>query len=155
MPLGGEGRRLATIVTLMVVIATAGPTAASVAGHLHQALRPQPHIQWQVAQDLRKLGVKPGDEVARLPTHFGLAWARLLRVTVVAQIPLENSDDFWCAKPDVQAQAIETIRRVGVTAFVAEQTAEACPPGPDWHKVGDGTYYALKLDPSIAKAGKN
>jgi Dolichyl-phosphate-mannose-protein mannosyltransferase len=155
LPLGSEGRRLVTIVTVMVVIATAGPTAASVAGHLRQALRPQPHIQWQVAQDLRKLGVKPGDQVARLPTHFGLAWARLLRVTVVAQIPLENSDDFWCAKPDLQSQAIETIRRLGVTALVAEQTAEACPPGPDWHKVGDDTYYALKLDPGSAQAGKN
>ncbi len=149
MPPGREGRRLATLVTLAVVIVTAGPTAMSAAGRLNQALRKQPHNQWQVAQDLQTLGVMPGDRVARLPAHFGLGWARLLGVTVVAQIPLENSTDFWCGKPEVQAQVIEAFGRLGATVFVAEQNPAngVCAPGPGWHKVGDASYYALRIEP--------
>jgi len=153
MPRGREGRRLAFLVTLAVVIAVTSPIAESVVDHTKRAFRRQPHNHWRVAEDLRRLGIKPGDRVGRLPTHFGLGWARLLRVTVVAQIPIEYSENFWCAKPDAQAQVIETIRRLGVTAIVAEQIPPngVCAPGPEWHKVGDGSYCALKLEPEGAK----
>jgi hypothetical protein len=97
VPPDREGRRLAAAVTLAVVIAMASPTVLSVAAHLRPAITPQPHNHWQVAEDLQKLGVRPGDRVGRFPAHFGLAWARLLRVTVAAEIPIENSTDFWCA----------------------------------------------------------
>jgi 4-amino-4-deoxy-L-arabinose transferase-like glycosyltransferase len=149
IPRGRESRRLAFLVTLTVVIAVASPVAESLVDHTKRIFRGQPHNHWRVAEDLRRLGVMPGDRVGRLPTHFGLGWARLLRVTVVAQIPIENSENFWCAKPEVQERVIETIRRVGVTAIVAEQIPPngVCAPGPEWHKVGDGTYYALKLEP--------
>jgi 4-amino-4-deoxy-L-arabinose transferase-like glycosyltransferase len=147
-----ESRRLVLLVTLAVVIAMAVPMADSVIDHARLTFLGQPHTQWRVAEDLRKLGVIPGDRVARLPAHFGLGWARLLRVTVVTQIPFEDSDNFWCAKPEVQAQVIDAFRRLGVTAFVAEQIPPngACAPGPEWHKVGD-SYYALKLEPEAAK----
>jgi hypothetical protein len=146
MPPGREGRRLAAAVTLAVVIAMVSPTVVSTAAHLNRAFTIQPHNQWQVAEDLQRLGVKPGDQVARFPAHFGLAWARLLGVTVVAQIPLENSAGFWCGKPETQLQVIDTFRRLGVTAIVAEQIPSdpACAPGPAWQKLGDGAYYALR-----------
>jgi hypothetical protein len=152
MPPSREGRRLASLVTVAVVVAMATPTALSAAGEL-KGLRGQPHNQWRVAEDLQKMGVRPGDRVARFPQHFGLAWARLLRVTVVAQIPLENQEDFWCAKPEKQAQVIEKFRGLGVTAVVAEEISptEACAPAPEWQKVGDGTYYALRLKPDAVK----
>lgn len=154
MPSGRDGRRLALLVTLAVVIAVVSPTAAALANHLRGDFNGQFHNQWRMAQDLRKLGVMPGDRVTRLPGHFGLGWARLLRVTIVAQIPFENSADFWCGKPEMQSQVIEKFRGLGATAFVAEQTVEACAPGPEWHKLGDGAYYALMLGSAGTKSGE-
>ena len=132
-------------VTIVVAIAMAGPTTAVVANEMRHALRKQPHKQWQVAEDLRKLGVNPGDRVARLPAHFGLAWARLLEVRSVAEIPALDGTEFWCEKPEARAEAIEKLRSLGITAFVAEQSDERCPPGPEWRKIGNGSYYALKF----------
>lgn len=149
MPPGPEGRRLVSVVTLAVVIAIASPTVATVAGDLESVLKGQPHNQWQVAEDLRKMGVVPGDRIARIGGLFNVGWARLLRVTIVAEVPRANWREFWCAKPEVQAQVIETFRRLGVSAIVAEQTPgnEVYLPGPEWQKLGDGTFYAMKISP--------
>jgi len=143
---GVDERRVVAAVTIAVGIGMAGPTVASVISHLHH-LRSQPHTRWQVAQDLQKLGVVPGDRVARIPGHFGLAWGRLLGVTEVARIPIENAADFWCEKPETQAQAIDALRHINVAALVVEQPppSKACGQGPEWHRVGDGTFYALML----------
>jgi|SRR5271165_160206 len=153
MPPGHEGRRLVSLVTLAVVIAIASPTVVTVVGDLGRILKGQPHNQWEVSQDLQKLGVMPGDRIARIGGLFNVGWARLLRVTIVAEVPRANWREFWCAKPEVQAQVIETFRSLGVTAIVAEQTPgnEVYMPGPEWHKLGDGTFYALRLSPDRAK----
>jgi hypothetical protein len=147
------GRQLAGAVALAVVIVLVSPVTFSVATHWNRAIMGQSNNQAQVAEDLQSMGVKAGDRVGRFPAHFGLAWARLLRTTVAAQIPLESQAQFWCGKPETQAQVIDKFRGLGVTAIVAEQASSnpKCAPGPDWQKVGDGTYYALKLDPGSAK----
>ena len=148
MPRWRDDRRLAALVTLAVVIVMAGPPALSVAAHLRKMRARQPHNQWQVAHDLQRLGVKPGDRVARVGGGFGVVyWARLLGVTVVAEVPGSNSMDFWNAKPDAQAQVIEAFQRLGVTAIVADMTDDGRVPGPEWHKLGDG-YFALRVAPS-------
>lgn len=148
VPAGRQGRQLALWVTVAIVVAMAGPTLMTVAGDTDRILRDkQPHKQWQAAQDLQRMGVSSGDLVARLPAHYGLAWARLLGVSEAAEIPLESAVDFWCASPERQARVIDKFRQIGATVFVAEQgpPSPACPAGAGWRKIGDGTYYALKL----------
>ena len=153
MPPGREGRHLVSLVTLAVVIAIASPTALGVARHLTLIIKGQPHNQFQVSQDLQKLGVMPGDRIARIGGWFNVGWARLLRVTIVAEVPRANWREFWCAEPEVQALVVEKFRRLGVTAIVAEQTPgnEVYMPGPEWHKLGDGAFYALRLSPDNAE----
>ena len=150
---GSEGKSIAAALAFAVVIATAGPSVLPILDQLAQLRKDPPHKFWQIAHDLQTLGIKPGDRVARLPDHFGLAWSRLLGVTEVARIPAERATDFWCAKPETQAQAMDVLRRLNVAVFVAEQPppADACAPGPEWHKIGDGTYYALVLYPEQIK----
>jgi hypothetical protein len=144
---GSKGRRLVATITIIVAAVMAGPTALVTANELRHTVRRQPHKQWQTAEDLRKLGVKPGDSVARLPAHFGLAWARLLQVRSVAEIPLLRETEFWCGTPENREQTVEKFRGLGITALVAEQANDKCAPGPEWQKIGDGTYYALTFEP--------
>ena len=153
MPSGREGQRLVPLVTLAVVIAIVSPVVVSTASHLVQTKKGQPHNEWKVAGDLRRLGIVPGDQVARIGGRYGTDWARLLRVTVVAEVPRANAEDYWCGKPELQAQVIEAFRHLGVSAIVAEQTPPdvVFVPGPEWHKLGDGTYYALRLAPKGAQ----
>lgn len=153
MPPGREGLRLVSLVTLAVVITMAGPVAASTAGHLAQVFKGEPHNEWRVAEDMRSLGVMPGDRVARIGGRYGTDWARLLGVTVVAEVPRANAKEFWCGSPEVRAQVIDAFRRLGVTAIVAEETPPdvVFVPGPKWHKLGDGTHFALRIAPDSAE----
>jgi 4-amino-4-deoxy-L-arabinose transferase-like glycosyltransferase len=146
---GSEGRSTAAVLAVAVVVATAGSSVLPVVDQLGQLRKNPPHKFWQIAHDLQGLGVKTGDRVARLPDHYGLAWGRLLGVTEVARIPEERAADFWCAKPETQAQAMEALRRLNVAVFVAEQPppTQVCAASPEWHRIGDGTYYALLLHP--------
>lgn len=141
-----DRRRLALPVAFAVVIATATPVLISVADD-SIGIRRQANVQWQVAQDLQKMGVQPGDRVARLVWHFGLGWERLLGVTEVAQVPLDNAVDFWCAPREKQMQAIDALRPFHVTVFVAEQVppSQTCAAGPEWTTVSSGMYYVLDL----------
>jgi hypothetical protein len=148
MPTGRQGQRLVALVTLAVVIGTAGPTIASVFAHLSRNLGAQPNEQWEVAENLRGLGVEPGDRVARIGGGFGVVyWARLLGVTEVAEVPSADSKDFWSAKPEVQAQVIQTFQRLGVKAIVADMSNQQVAPGPQWRQLGGGLF-ALTLPPT-------
>lgn len=150
LPANSIGRRLAILVTVTAVIATATPTILNVAGDLDRIARDtQPNNHWRVAQDLLSMGVRPGDRVARLPAHYGLGWARLLGLTEVAEIPLESAADFWCANSDTQSLVIDKFRELRASVFVIEPPPPSrfCSAGPGWRKVGDGMYYALKLPP--------
>jgi hypothetical protein len=147
MPPGREGRRLASLVALAVVFATAAPMALSVLSHLKPAVGEQVNNQGQVAAGLRALGVMPGDRVARIGGGFGVVyWARLLGVTEVAEVPAAGANDFWDASPEVQAQVIGTFQRLGVTAIVADMSDQVHVPGPEWRQIGEG-YFALKVAP--------
>ena len=154
MPPGRKGQRLVPVIILVLVIATAIPVAVSTARHLREVVKGRSHNQWQVAEDLRAMGVMPGDRVARIGGRFGhVYWARLMRVVVVADVPGGHAKDFWNATPEVQAEAIKAFSRLGVTAIVAapDSAGKLYVPGPEWQKVGDGTYFALRLAPDSPK----
>jgi hypothetical protein len=152
MPPGRDGRRrLASLIAVAVVLAMVSPTAISVARHFRRVMEGQGYNQWQVAESLRQLGVKPGDRVARIGGGFGMVyWARLLGVTEVAEVPFASTSDFWSAKPEVQAQVIQAFQHLGVKAIIADMSEQPYTPGPEWRRLGDG-FYALQSAPDAGQ----
>jgi hypothetical protein len=150
LPHGQESKRFSSIVVIVVALAMIFPLVISAIDHGAQALKGPPHTHWIVAQQLRRMGVSPGDRVGRIGGRVSVAWARLLGVSVVGEVPRDEARDFWYATPEVQAAAIQEFRKLGVKALVAEQI----PPydvyrhGTEWIPLADGEFYALRLLPT-------
>jgi len=108
------------------------------------------HEQWQVAEGLKRMGVRPGDKVASVKySNIGNAkWARLARVQIVAEMYSDayrtDEDDFWMANEAVKAQIIQSFAKAGADIIVAN----AVPSGistAGWQRIGDTGYYVYFL----------
>ncbi|MBV9480364.1 MAG: hypothetical protein JO249_06365 [Acidobacteria bacterium] len=145
LPVARDSSKLAAGVTLAIAVVLGAPLAQSSLYDINQGLRHHGHPQWEVAENLRYLGIHPGDRVARIGGQYAANWARLLRVRVVAEVPRDKAGDFWSATPAVQAQILDRLRRIGVTAVVAQQFPpnEVFAPGPEWKRMGNTDFYAF------------
>jgi hypothetical protein len=114
---------------------------ADVASSLH----PAKHVQWQVAQGLRQLGLSPGDQVAFLG-HTTVAdyWAHLSGLRVTADIPLEAMPAYQLASRDTRTQIASRLSAEGIKALVTLTR----PPDQDWIQIGDTGYYVKFLSPN-------
>jgi len=104
----------------------------------------QGNVYWQVAQNLQKLGIRPGDKVSIIAGVGVAHWARLAGVKIAAEVPLGQDVDFWKADPATQERVYAAFASTGSRAIVAKDP----PPeviGNDWHQLGDTPYYARFL----------
>lgn len=150
IPSGRENLRVVSLITLAVAIAMLVPVGLMFGSDLVEARRGIPNKHWQAAEEIRQLGVKPGDRVGRIGGHPNAGWARLLGVSIVAELPLQDAKQFWCAPPERQAQAIEAFHRLGVNAIIAEQVwpAEIQNATPGWRESKGGEFYVWRFTPA-------
>lgn len=95
---------------------------------LHQVSTGQePHEDWQIAQTMKDLGVRPGDKVASVGYEFMPAWARLTRTKVVAEMV---PNDLFKLTPEENDRLIAAFQKAGA-------------------KVAVGTPKHLRVDPDI------
>ena len=107
---------------------------------------PSSHIQWQVAEELKGLGVREGARVARVGGLYAASWARLAGLTVIAEVPRSDAAEFWSSAPRNQAEVIGTFRALGVQAIIAEQTSPldgVCQSCTEWRRLGSGRFSVL------------
>ncbi|MGI9105191.1 MAG: hypothetical protein ACR2G4_02970 [Pyrinomonadaceae bacterium] len=105
-------------------------------------------IQWQVADNLRKLDIEPNDKIASIGNTMFQAWPRLARVRVVAEIPARPGGDvekFWAGDAALKAQVIATFARTGARAIVAEGVPRWTSPPEGWQQIGATNYYVYFL----------
>ena len=116
------------------------PAARAAYAPRHLLWNARQNINNQVAEALAKLGVHPGDPVARISTGGFLGWARAARVTIVAEVDLDNgASEFWKSDPATQARVLEALRETGVKSIVGHSWDDVTAPG--WHRVGKSHYW--------------
>jgi hypothetical protein len=106
-----------------------------------------------MAQQLRQMGLKPGDRVGRIGGLRRVEWARLLHVRIIAEIPRDQAEVFWSSSPQIEAEVIESFRRVGISAIVAEEIppAEVFAPSGEWRKIGNGNFYVYLIGKGVTQ----
>jgi hypothetical protein len=95
----------------------------------------------EVAEQLRTMGLEPGDPVAVIGDSFRQEeyWARLDRVKIVAEVPrrLETGDSaaaFWNSSLEIEQAVLNALKSTGAVAAVAATPPKILPPG--WVAVG-------------------
>jgi hypothetical protein len=105
-------------------------------------------VQWQIADELRKLGVAPGDGVASIGNTMFNAWPRLARVRVVAEISTRTGGDvekFWAGDAALKSRVIESFARTGAKIIVAEGIPQWANSADGWQRIGATNYYVYFL----------
>lgn len=138
---------VAVAVFIALALGTADYTVRIVTNHLAiPGVGPNSTLQdVMAAEQLWRLGVRPGDKVAVIGDGTGAYWAHLARVRIVAEIMDMNhgSVEFWKAPAEIQKKVFRAFAQAHATAVVT--VCPACPPGtPDgWQHLG-GTPYCMR-----------
>jgi hypothetical protein len=109
------------------------------------------HKQWEIAQVLAQRGIRPGDGVATIIDHReGDYWARLARVKIIEEIPLEEMQKLVSLDAGSRERLVRVLRGPGAKAIV---TAPAPPEGTGfrWDRLGNTEYFIS----SLTQEGRN
>jgi hypothetical protein len=109
------------------------------------------HKQWEIAQVLTQRGIRPGDGVATIIDHReGDYWARLARVKIIEEIPLEEMQKLVSLDAGSHARLVRVLQGPGAKAIV---TAPAPPEGTGfrWDRLGNTEYFIS----SLTQEGRN
>jgi hypothetical protein len=140
---------LAVFAFLMQTASIFGEAASYSPRDLLALRSPGSNFEWQIASELHRMGLKPGDKVAWIrPATFNAKrnyeWARLGEFHIIAEVPSGQEGRFWAATSSERAQALEQIAQTGAVAFVVTDV----PPGfseGGWQKVGQSNFRAYFL----------
>jgi hypothetical protein len=103
------------------------------------------NLSWQVATELEKCGLQPGQRVAVLGHSTSSDyWAHLAQVRIVADLSEESVPSFWDASDATRARILESLAHTGAS-FVVTRFQPPASQISGWHFLGATGYYALPL----------
>lgn len=115
--------------------------------------RPSSNAHLEVAGELNRMGIRPGDKVAMIGDSFRAYWARLARARIVAEIasrgPYDeitagDENNFWKASDAVKSEVFEAMARTGAVMVITDNI----PPfisSTGWQRLGNTRYFAHPL----------
>jgi hypothetical protein len=140
-PASNVEERLGCVAAGVLCAALLASLSISVARQVREA-RSSSDAHLELSDRLRSYGVRQGDRVARIGGLFAASWARLLRVTVVAEIPNSDTQLFWSADESSREELLRYLRDLGVRAVVAERVGSSAPlaTGANWLNGGTDRF---------------
>jgi 4-amino-4-deoxy-L-arabinose transferase-like glycosyltransferase len=155
LPHTPESRRLTVALVCVTLVSFALSLGYYSARDLYSSVRDlapgrgaRVDVQWQVAEELRRMGVRPGERVASIGNTMFHAWPRLARVRVAAEIPTRTGSDvekFWAGDAALKARVVETFARTGARVVVAEGIPPWASAAQGWQRIGATHFYVYAL----------
>jgi hypothetical protein len=128
-----------------------GLQVVNAAGHsASQLLSHQSFAEWEVADALHRSGVPEGSKVSYMGyTLVDHAWARLARVSIVSEIPLNGVSSFWASDNEHKTRVLHLLASTGSVALVTQNIPDN-EHSEGWAKVGNTNYYILLLPDQLS-----
>jgi len=106
----------------------------------------QNHVEWEIAQSLKSIGISEGDKVAVIgyAIPYSPIWARVARVKIVSEILEKDTDGFWNLNQESNINVIKVFQSTGAKAIISK----TIPLGvfkSDWKTLSDNGPYVKLL----------
>ena len=108
------------------------------------AIPKQANENWEAAQKLKKLGVRPGDRVALIGVLAEQHLLRLANVKAVAELRYRDERKFWTGDAGLQDAVLSAFATTGSRIVVAAH-APITAVKEGWIRLGNTDYYARSL----------
>lgn len=96
----------------------------------------------QAAAELGKLGIHPGDRVARISQiTYDLGIERIARVEVVAEVDIEHANEFWTSPESAQNELLSIFISQGAKAVIATTPKLNERNSAEWTQLGATQYW--------------
>ena len=112
-----------------------------------------PNSVWQdvlAAEQLQKMGARPGDKVAVIGDGTGAYWARLAKLRIVAEVMGANhgATQFWQSPEETQETVYAAFASAGASLTVASCPSHA---SNDWQPITGTDYCVLPFHAVVPK----
>jgi hypothetical protein len=147
LPDSRESKRLvvcATVTALTMFLISIGPTTFRTFRDLIVWRNSSLNRHWYVADGLKRMGVQQGDKVASIGDARTAYWARLARVRIVAEVPSEDTSEFWTADSLVKDRIFRTLVESKSDLIVASEVPKWAPTD-GWQRIGNTNSYVYFL----------
>ena len=108
------------------------------------AIHKQVNENWEAAQKLKELGVRPGDRVALIGVLAEQHWLRLANVKGVAELRYRDEQKFWTGDANLQESVFTAFAGTGSKIVVATH-APVTVVKEGWIRLGNTDFYARSL----------
>jgi hypothetical protein len=138
----GRFVRMVTSAAMLILAIQTGTNIIRECTNGHRAAR----LQMAIAQGLIIQGVQPGEKVAVVDAGLGEDWQKLMRVVVVAEIPLQERETFWCADIGKRNALYQALAKTGANVVIASEVPDWAST-ESWRKVQSTPAYIYWLNP--------
>jgi hypothetical protein len=137
------GRKIVQLVVIAIVVVLLYPILLD--AYFSYKQRPQSEVDFQAAQALTSLGLRPGDSVARIsPFVFDFGAERILRVQIVAEVDHMHAKDFWTSPLQTQHDLLQAFASRGVKAVIATRPRLSAENQSQWSRLGATQYWVWR-----------
>jgi len=133
-------RRTVLVFTMAVVASLLLPLAArTYVKYFENGWKP--NADAQAAAELGKLGIGPGDKVARICANGDLGVERVARIQVAAEVDLQHVLEFWSAPLTTQQEILNLFASRGARAVIAIPPTKGLQNNSEWIHLGSTRYW--------------
>lgn len=105
-----------------------------------EIVHPKPFEQWEVARELRQMGVARGDSVGYIGTGLDAYWAHLARLRIVAEVPDFARTGFVHASTEQKTEVLHKFRELGVKAVLTKHS-DVAHSTEGWQQIAGSRYF--------------